>query len=137
MLFKRVTESAKAIPSQITGEGPNFSIANIKFPAGKTKLDEKAKKYLAGFASSLQQNFGDSPITLYIVGLAASEKTPEKNWTLSAQRAQTVADFIKQALPTESDHYIYSWGAGAGGQWAPAKDLQQQSQILIAILKPK
>lgn len=134
-LFTKLSGSMKTVPSQIVGKQPNFIIADVHFDPGAAELNESAKQFLATFSSALQQS-QQAGIALYVVGLAESQPSQQQQWVLSAQRAQAVADFLKETLPADSNRRIYSWGAGPGGYWAPASGAtQQQSHILIGVLQ--
>jgi len=133
--FKNVSRSAKTMPSQIVAQKTNFSVTNISFLPGEVLLNEPAKKFLTQFIVDLQQNSGTQAVKLYVLGLARDERTEKKQWILSAMRAQTVADFLDDILPSQFQCLVYSWGAGPGGCWvAPDSPISKQSQILIAVL---
>jgi hypothetical protein len=71
-----------------------------------------------------------------VVGLAPDEPDPQRQWLLSAQRAQTVAQFLRNGLPAETLSRVFSWGAAAGGDWVKKDSpLSPQAQIAIAILR--
>lgn len=135
-VFKNVSRSAKTMPSQIVAQKTNFSVTNISFLPGEALLNEPAKKFLTQFAVDLQQNSGTQAVNLYVLGLARDERTEKKQWILSANRAQAVADFLKRLLPSQLQCPVYSWGAGPGGYWVtPDSPISKQSQILIAVLR--
>lgn len=138
-IFKDLSRSMKTSRSQIVGQRPKFTIADIHFRRDKAVLDEKARRFLAAFSSGLQHKSGSRVVVLYVVGLAgpgSATGAQKQQWILSAQRAQVVAEFLRQTLPAELDCRIYSWGAGPGGDWAVATlAVRQQSHILIGILE--
>jgi len=148
-IFERLSESAVTLPSQLVGEHLDFSITNIQYEPGQTQLNQAAKDYLTRYCIDLKQNLSSRTTRLYIVGLAGQEATEMKQWTLSAQRAQTVAEFIKSQLDTGNTGqttsstldqpppwHVFWWGAGPGGNWAGQdRPGSGQSQILIAVLK--
>ena len=135
-LFKKVTQSTKSTPSQIVAETTKFSITDIHFPTGDATLNDSAKKFLTQFTLDLQQDSNAREIKLYVLGLASEEMTEKKQWIVSARRAQAVSDFLNDALPSESQWPVYSWGAGPGGYWVSHDGLiSKQSQILIAVLR--
>jgi len=132
-VFKDVSRSMKTLPSQIVAQKTNFSITNIRFPPGRAALNEPAKRFLTEFCLDLQ---GSEAIKLYVLGLAGDEATEKQQWILSARRAQTVADFLQEALPSTSNWPVYSWGAGPGGDWVGQNTpVSKQSHILIAVLR--
>ncbi len=124
------------MPSQIVAKRANFSVTNISFSPGKARLNERAKKFLTQFAVDLQQNAGSQEVKLYVLGLAGEEKTEKRQWILSAKRAQAIADFLNDILPSEAKWPVYSWGAGPGGDWVTQDSpIYRQSHILIAVLR--
>ena len=133
--FKKVTQTMETKRSQIMAKKNNFSVTNISFSPGESQLNESAKRFLTQFAINLQRDAGSGEIKLYVLGLARDELTEKQQWILSAKRAQTVADFLKDILPSQFQCPVYSWGAGLGGYWV-ARDspAYKQSQILIAVL---
>ena len=135
-IFQKVRQSMTTMPSQIVAKTANFSVTNISFSQGGATLNEPAKKFLTQFVLDLQQDQGSKSVKLYVLGLAGDETTEKKQWILSARRAQAVADFLNDILPSEPKRPVYSWGAGTGGDWA-AQDssISRRSQILIAVLR--
>ncbi len=122
--------------SQVVAQKTNFSITNIHFDTGKTTLNETAKQFLSEFCLQLQQSFVSKPVKLYVLGLANDAATEKEQWILSAKRAQIVADYIRNNLPSASKPSVYSWGAGPGGNWVGQNSpIYQQSHILIAVLR--
>lgn len=135
-MFKNVTQSMKTMHSQIVAERTDFSVTNISFPPGQALLNEPAEKYLTQFALNLQQDAGPENIKLYVLGLADDERTEKAQWILSARRAQVVADFLNDVLPSQLQYPVYSWGAGPGGCWITRDSpVYKESQILIAVLR--
>ncbi len=135
-MFKNVTQSMKTMRSQIVAQRTDFSVTNISFPPGQALLNEPAEKYLTQFALNLQQDAGPKNIKLYVLGLADDERTEKAQWILSARRAQVVADFLNDVLPSQFQCPVYSWGAGPGGCWITRDSpVSKQSQILIAVLR--
>jgi len=134
--FQAVSRSMKTMPSQIVAERTNFSVTNIRFPAGDATLNEPARRFLTKFCSDLQQDPDSKAVRLYVLGLAGDEASEKEQWLLSARRAQAAADFLQDILPSRANWPVYSWGAGPGGDWV-ARDspISGQSQILIAVLR--
>ena len=148
-IFQKMSESVKAMPSQMVGAQASFSVTNIRFPPGDATLSEGAKGFLTRFCLDLGSGAHSAPVGLYVLGLAGDEPTEREQWILSARRAQAVADFIRAALPTGlasgapyggvgrfPQWHVYSWGAGPGGLWvAQDSPVSERSQILIAVLR--
>jgi flagellar motor protein MotB len=57
-ILEKLMQTSTIVPSDITAERTNFSIANVHFPPGNTNLNESARKFLRGFCFDLQQNAG-------------------------------------------------------------------------------
>lgn len=147
--FERLSQSMTTLPSQIVGHRLDFSITPVKFGAGEALLSDESRQYLARYCVDLQQNLRADSCTLYVLGLAGDEATQMRQWMLSAQRAETVARFLREELARHTRSLpaapssgegpawrILWWGAGPGGHWA-GQDRPDpgQSQILIATLK--
>ncbi len=135
-IFKTITDSMETMRSQIVAQRTDFSVTNISFSPGRALLTKPAEKYLTQFALNLQQDASLANIKLYVLGLADDERTEKAQWLLSARRAQVVADFLNDALPSQLRCPVYSWGAGPGGRWITHDSpVYEESQILIAILR--
>ena len=134
-IFQKLSRSMTTIRSKIVGERSNFSVTDIRFQPGSAALNKPAKKFLTKFCLDLQQA-GSGDVKLYVVGLASAEATEEEQWIVSARRAQAVADFLQETLPSGTKWPIYSWGAGPGGEWVQQDSpISSESQILIGILR--
>jgi len=148
-ILEKLKQTTTIVPSQIIADRTNFSISNVHFSPGRVDLDESARKFLRGFCLDLQQNYGRKPTELYVLGLASDGKSDKDNWLLSSRRAKTVADFLRSSLyeagagqsqhslaGSQSKWSVYSWGAGAGGDWVGRDSpISRHSQILIAVLR--
>jgi outer membrane protein OmpA-like peptidoglycan-associated protein len=135
-IVKKLSQSMKVRPSPIVAKKIDFSVTNIHFLPGDAVLNEPAKKFLTGFCLNLQQSSVSKAVRLYVLGLAGDVGTEKKQWIVSARRAQAAAEFLRDTLPEGTKSAVYSWGAGAGGDWV-SKDspISDQSQILIALLR--
>lgn len=135
-IFKKVVRSMKTVRSQIVAEKTDFSVTDIRFASGDSVLNEEAKAWLKKFSRDLRQNSDSHDIMLYVLGLAPDEPTERQQWTVSAQRAQAVAEFLRQLQRADYKQPVYCWGAGPGGQWVEQYgSVSAQSQILIAVLR--
>jgi chemotaxis protein MotB len=148
-ILDRLRQSTVIVPSQIVGKKANFSVANVHFSPGRNDLDGSAKSFLTGFSQDLLQNAAREPVNLYVLGLASDVKSEKEQWLLSARRAGTVADFLRNALSSagpgqaqrspangKARWSVYSWGAGSGGDWVRwDSPISKHSQILIAVLR--
>jgi outer membrane protein OmpA-like peptidoglycan-associated protein len=148
-ILDRLRQSTTIVPSQIVGKKANFSVANVHFSPGRDDLDGPAKTFLTGFSQDLLQNTAREPVDLYVLGLASDVKSEKEQWLLSARRAGTVADFLRNTLSSarkgqtqrtpaggKAKWSVYSWGAGPGGDWVRwDSPISKHSQILIAVLR--
>jgi len=130
-----IENMAKISPSPIEGSNRVYMPTDIHFDVGKTDLNSQSKVFLTQYCHQLAINFTGQEVTIYILGIAAAEQSERQQWLLSAQRAQAVAEFIKQQQPPESKWFVYSWGAGSGGEWIGQNGLSSaQTEITIAVL---
>jgi chemotaxis protein MotB len=144
-IFERINESMTTLPSQIVGQSLDFSITDVRFPAGQATLDEEAQRSLSRYGADLLQTLNAETSTLYVLGLAGEETTEAQQWMLSARRAEVVANFLQdrlsrgvsgQAASNAPPWHVLWWGAGPGGNWAGQdRPDPRKSQILIAVLK--
>jgi len=133
-IFQQVSQSMKTMPSGIVAQKTKFSATDIRFLPGDATLSESAKRFLTQFILDLQRTPDPKALKLYVLGLATDEATEQKQWMLSAERAQVVAQFLQNTLPSGSNWPVYSWGAGPGGGWVGQDSpISEQSQILIAV----
>jgi outer membrane protein OmpA-like peptidoglycan-associated protein len=135
-IFQSLERRSKTYNSQIRGLRPHFVVTPVAFAQGQWLLDESAKRFLTGFMADLRKSSPDEKLKLYVVGLASQENSERQQWVVSARRAEAVADFLRNALRSDSQCQVYSWGCGAGGDWTgPDSPISKQSQILIGILR--
>lgn len=144
--FKELNQYMKAVPSDVSAKKTDFSVTNIRFARGDTRLDESAKQFLSSFCLNLRQDPGSKPVKLYVLGLAGDQAGEKEQWMISAKRAKAVADYIRGILSPVSDSqtqdggwskwFVYWWGAGPGGDWVKRDSpISKQTQILIAVLR--
>jgi chemotaxis protein MotB len=148
-IFQQLKESMITLTSQISTEKANFSVADVHFSPGTSVLDQPSKTFLREFCRDLTLSTNGKSGMLYVLGLAPDEKTEKEQWIISAQRAETVAGFLRDNLilagnlqkqfgldETAPMWSVHSWGAGPGGVWAgPDSLMSKRSQILIAVLR--
>jgi chemotaxis protein MotB len=143
--FERISRSATTLPSQLAAQQLRFRITDVRFRTGQATLDDAAKGSLSKFCIDAQQNLDAERHRLYVLGLAGDESSRMQQWTLSARRAEAVAEFLREQLhrtgPGNSAAdpaawQVFWWGAGPGGNWAGQDQPDPgESQILIAVLK--
>lgn len=135
-LFKKVAQNAETMPSKLTSRKMDFRVTNVFFTAGRAELNNSSRDSLNAFLNNLQNEVRSGEVMLYVLGLASDGRSAKDQWTLSAQRAQVVADYLTDNLYDDYQCPIYAWGGGPGGQWvgedSPA---HKDSHILIAILR--
>ena len=135
-IFNRLDRRAKTYKSQMEGRKPDFVVVPITFGKGQFAPDESAKQFLGKFTADLQKSAAVQKLNLYVVGLAPEETDEKQQWILSARRAQAVADFLRDNMPSGIECSVFSWGAGAGGDWVKKDSpISKQSQISIAVLR--
>jgi outer membrane protein OmpA-like peptidoglycan-associated protein len=136
-VFRRLGRSARTYKSQVQGRRPDFIAVPVRFGNGQSALNESAKQFLITLAANLKGSAAVEGLRLYVVGLAPEQQDEKQQWMVSTRRAQTVADFLKDNLSSETDCRIFGWGAASGGEWVKKDSpLSQQSQIAIAVLRP-
>ena len=110
----------------------------IRFGRSSASLDRRAKEFLTGFARSLAQNVDPSGVEVYLIGLAAEERDPKRQWMLSAQRAAAAEEFVREIMSSEIQGIAWrtcSWGVGAGGQWCHRHGIiPEQTSIAIVVM---
>ena len=127
----------KINPSQITASSKTFTAIDTDFEPGSWELNESTKQFLNKYSRQIQENFANQPVAFYVVGMAGSEKSEKQQWTVSGNRAQAVADLLKNRL-SQSNWPVYCWGVGPGGDWTSASGfISKKSQITIVMLIDK
>jgi outer membrane protein OmpA-like peptidoglycan-associated protein len=135
--FNQLGRRARTYPSQVQGRRPDFLAVPIRFDEGQSALNESARQFLSGFAGDLKGFTSVENLRLYVLGLAPEEANESQRWLVSARRAQAVADFLRDALPAETNCRVFSWGAATGGDWVKRDSpISERSHIAIAVLKP-
>lgn len=145
-IIKKLRRSANISPSPMEAEKTDFSVTDIHFLPGEAVLDESGKQFLREFCLGFRRNPPPEAIKFYVLGLSSDQTSPsalrfdeaseKEQWIISARRAQAVADFMANTLPSWLNWPVYCWGAGAGGEWvAQRSPVYKQSQILIAVLR--
>ena len=135
-LFDQVEEMMITKPSQLVAEEIDFTVTKVRFEPGSHALSESAEAYLSEFCQNLQGHVGAGQRTLYVLGLAPDSTSARQQWTLSARRAQTVADYIDETLPADLGWSVYCWGAGPGGKWSSRDSIVSENQhIMIAVMQ--
>jgi flagellar motor protein MotB len=135
-IFNELDKMSKTMPSPMQGRRPQFSVTPITFEQEQAVLNTSAKQYLNKFITDLQGANSISGLTIYVVGLAPDTETSKQQWLLAARRAQTVAEFIKAALPAGTKVSICSWGCKKNDDLASlTAGTSRQTSILIGTLQ--
>jgi outer membrane protein OmpA-like peptidoglycan-associated protein len=135
--FLRLERRTRTYEAQVQGRNPNFLVPPVAFAVGQWALDGPAQQTLSDFLMNLKGSGPIENLTLYVVGLASDEPDPRRQWALSARRAETVAQFLRDGFPADTRCRVFSWGAAGGGEWVKQDGpLSPQSRIAIAILRP-
>lgn len=111
-LFSELSSMAQTHISQFKERELIFEPAPITFFGENTDLNDKAKTYLAQFASTLRQTSQMDKTVVYIVGLGPDIASPQKQWIISELRARAVKSFLQSLLPEKDADNILWWGAG-------------------------
>jgi hypothetical protein len=135
-VFNRLGSHAKTAKSQFSWGQPDFVVTPITFRQGQYELDSPAKDFLIKFTTDMQES-GNENLKLYVVGLASQEPAGKQQWLLSVKRADITADFIRSNMPPGSQWSIYSWGAGAGGDWVVKDSVTAGQSIFIGVIREK
>ena len=137
-VYRRLEGQTRTYKAQIQGRDPDFFILPIVFDPGQAIPNASALEVMNTFATNLK---GVAPIQrlhLYVVGLAPDVGDARQQWLVSARRAQRVADFLREHLPSGTDCRIFSWGAAGGGDWVKkGSPLSSRSHIAVALLRPE
>ena len=135
-IIKKLRGSANVSHSPMEAEKTDFSVTDIHFSPGEAVLDESGKQFLREFCLDFRRNPPPEAIKFYVLGLSSDETSEKEQWIVSAKRAQAVAEFMANTLPSWLNWPVYCWGAGGGGEWvAQRSPVYKQSQILIAVLR--
>jgi len=110
----------------------------IRFAPGSERLDEPARGHLRQFVADLREALAGKAVRVCVVGLAAEEKAPQRQWMLSAGRARAVEAHLTELLATAGaagQWQVCSWGAGPGGAWCRRHGvLPQRTSIVMVVL---
>lgn len=135
-LFEQLRNSAKTMPSQIPGRRLDFPVLDVRFANASFELDDAAKESISRLCRNIYRGLEPKPTQLYVLGLAEEGSDNKQLWALSALRAKTVADTVKESFPEQNRPAVYSWGAGPGKIWSGEDNsIPQGCQIVIAVLK--
>jgi len=135
-VFKKLGRHVKTCKSQLIWGQPDFVVTPITFETKQFTLDLPATDFLKKFTNDLQESSNEK-LKLYIVGLASKETDNKLQWSLSAKRADAVAEFIRENMGQERQWSIYSWGAACGGDWVIKDSVTDEQFIFIGVVREK
>lgn len=125
--------------SDLTQEAIRVESTPIRFSGPECRLDEAAKEYLRRFAFDVTGTIQPESVRYYVVGLAADEPQAARQWAVSASRAKAVETYLAGLLAAEQGRrtpIVYSWGAGAGGEWCRKRGfVPERTHIVIAVVR--
>ena len=138
-IFAELQKIVETKSSQLLEKPIDVMDTPIRFPKGSHVLETAAKDYVNELAISLKENLSGVDFKIYIVGLAGEDISTDKQWMLSALRARSVEEYLRQRMSAggrETRPEIHSWGSGPEGEWFRTFGLDpEDSFILIAIMK--
>jgi outer membrane protein OmpA-like peptidoglycan-associated protein len=137
-LFTGLAQSAQTDRPQVTGKIQDYTFIPVQFTIDGNQLDSETTARLTQYVSAFEHTGTSSDTVLYyVVGAAPDVSSPSEQWIVSEQRARSVAEFLRTALPEALRENIYWWGAGAGGSWFTSTDsMKNQNHVLIVTLTP-
>jgi flagellar motor protein MotB len=110
--FEKVRQSMMTMPSAISGQKIDLPAVSITFEPSSTQLSESAKQELKNYCIKLQKFSKIGSLRLCALGLTDQEK----NWTISAQRAKIVADYLIELDCSNKQIPVYSWAVAPGSE---------------------
>ena len=139
--FRKLQSDMSVIASDVAEQSISIFPTAVIFGQSETDISEQGRQCITGFCLDLKQSRGLRPTKVYVIGLAADEKSRRRQWIVSARRARNAEMFVRRVLADEvrtGQWDTYSWGAGAGGEWCQAFGLiPKQTYIVLAIMSVK
>jgi flagellar motor protein MotB len=138
-MFADLKKELDTNASDLQQEAIRVEPTPIRFRGPQCRLDDPAREYLRAFASDVAGTVRLESVRYYVVGLAADEPRAERQWALSARRARAVETYLGELLAAGGRRrgwIVYSWGAGAGGQWCRRRGfLPEKTHVVIAVVR--
>jgi chemotaxis protein MotB len=135
--FKQLRKAMEVKASDVADEVISVFALPVSFSAGSSDLTESAREYIASFAFDVRQTSRCEDVKVYVIGLAADERSSKTRWVMSARRADAAQRLLTESLSGDSGEVwdVYSWGAGDGGRWCEAFGLvPERTHLAVAIM---
>lgn len=133
-LFNQLDTEATTSPSIVKGTQIIFTATPVLFNRSNYLLKEEDKNYLKQFCSDIKTSSQSGSITIIIIGVAEEDMNLRDKWMVSSQRANTVAEYIKQYF-SGSTINVVAWGTNNPSNWSKDSSLSpNQSHILLSVL---
>jgi hypothetical protein len=111
----------------------------IRFDAGGWELGAAARAHLRRRVLEWRQSVQEESVGVYVIALAADESQPQRQWIVSARRAQAVASQLSALLGAQvrtRRWQVRSWGGGPGGPWCAAHGFAPaKTSVVIVLMK--
>ena len=135
-MFKEIKDSMDVKAADVAKASISVFSTPITFDGSSAELNQQARQCLEEFSRVLARTGRREKTKVYVIGLAADERTTRAKWLLSARRAAAAQSFLAQALNRSGAEWdIQSWGAGNGGQWRETFGLvPQRTQLAIVTM---
>lgn len=112
-IFQELKERMDTASGELTLIPVRVEATPVRFSPDSSKLDHMARQYLSQLAVDLENNLPPNSSSIYLVGLAPDQKSSQKQWVCSAQRAQAAEDYLRERLEKQGQSWsLYSWGGG-------------------------
>lgn len=122
-MFAELVRDAQSKTDQVNQQRYPVAAPDVRFAAGSSAISDEARARVDQFVRTLKE-LSERSIRIYVVGVSTDGATAKENWTLSARRAEAVANALRKAL-RESGHtsrwHVHSLGAGEGNAWCRDK----------------
>jgi chemotaxis protein MotB len=134
-LFNQLDAEASTSPSTVKGTPIIFTATPILFNKSNYELKEEDKTYLKQFCSDIKSSSQSGNITIVVIGAAEEDMNFRDKWMVSSQRANAVAEYIKQCF-SDSSINVAAWGTNNLSSWAKDSSFSaNKTHILLSVLR--
>jgi flagellar motor protein MotB len=135
-IFTNLKTKARTTPSDLKGTQTLFTVTPIIFSKSDFKLRPEDKNYLDQFCTDIKPTVPVEGLIVVVAGIAPDATSFKDKWTISANRARAVGEYIKSVF-ADTPVEVVSWGAGSS--LALNKDIKSadQGHIFLYILSKK